>query len=183
MIVRISELRQAIVVRPRLLALVYRRVEIDEVPAGLPGGLHEDFDIALTVEGAGIAAGRVVIDDGVDIGGLAPPHAFEVDAEGGPHRSARDVEGKRGGGDPIRSLPLAPVGIDPDVVHAPEIVWHRESEFGAARIVRLGLRDDARLLLPAGARHAIADDRVPVQRVGLAGRKAAATDSHRLVYP
>src|SRR5262245_58688315 len=96
MVVRIGELGQAVIIRPGLLALVDCRIEIDEMPAGLPGRLHHDLDVALAVEGAGVAAHRVVVDHGVDVGGLAPAHALEMDPERGPHRPARHVERQRG---------------------------------------------------------------------------------------
>src|SRR3954452_6709413 len=68
MIVGEGELRQAVIVRPRLLALVDRGIEIDEMPARLAGGLHDDLDVALAVEAAGIARDRVVVDQRVDVG-------------------------------------------------------------------------------------------------------------------
>src|SRR5262249_45536342 len=80
-IVREGELRQPVVVGPRLLALVDRRVEVDEVPAGLAGRLHDDLDVALAVEAAGIARDRVVVDQRVDVGGLAPAAALDVHPE------------------------------------------------------------------------------------------------------
>src|SRR4051794_37700720 len=122
MIVRVGKLGKAVIVRARFLALVDRRVEIDEMPPGLAGRLHEDFDVALAVEGAGIAAGRVVVDDGVDVGGLAPAHAFEVDAEGGADRATRYVEGQRGRRNPERPVVLAGPGRDPERVRAAEVV-------------------------------------------------------------
>src|SRR4051812_1345037 len=100
MVLREGQLRQPVVVRTGLPALVDRRIEIDEVPARLAGGLHHDLDVALAVEGAGIARNRVVVDHGVDIGGLAPADPLEVDAEGRPGRAAPDVERKCGRGDP-----------------------------------------------------------------------------------
>src|SRR5262249_62260867 len=100
MVVGESELRQAIIVRPRFLALVDRRVEIDEMPAGLAGRLHDDLDIALAVEAAGIARDRVVVDQRVDVGGLAPAAALDMDPEGGPGRTAGDIERQGGGRDP-----------------------------------------------------------------------------------
>src|SRR5262249_28157510 len=90
--VGVGQLGQAGDVRPHLAASINGRVEIDEVPAGLAGRLHHDLDVALAVEGAGVAADRVVVDHRVDVGGLRPAHAHEVDAERGAHRSAGDVE-------------------------------------------------------------------------------------------
>src|ERR1700693_4035152 len=72
MLLRISEWRHAEVVRSRLLALVDARIEIDEVPAGFSGRLHDDFDVTLAIEGADVAAGRIIVDQRVDIGSLAP---------------------------------------------------------------------------------------------------------------
>src|SRR5229473_2568527 len=36
-------------------AFVDSRIEVDEMPAGLAGGLHDQLDVALAVEGTGIA--------------------------------------------------------------------------------------------------------------------------------
>src|SRR5262249_20103384 len=69
MILVARQLRQAVVDRPRLLALVDRRIKVDVVPAGFPGRLHEDLNIALAVEAAGITAVAIVVDDRVDVGG------------------------------------------------------------------------------------------------------------------
>src|SRR6202040_2292815 len=93
----------AVIDRPRLLALVDRRVKIDVVPAGLSGRLHDDLDVALAVEAARIAAVAVVIDDRVDVGGLAPTDTFEMDPERGLDRPAGDIERQRRRGDPPRS--------------------------------------------------------------------------------
>src|SRR5262245_43851543 len=92
MVVRIGQLWKAVVVRPRLFALVDGGIEIDEMPAGLAGRLHENFDVALAVERAGIAARGVVVDHRIDVGGLAPPHAFEMDPEGCACRPARNIK-------------------------------------------------------------------------------------------
>src|SRR5271168_2257358 len=73
-----GELRQAVIDWSGLLAFIDRRIEIDEVPAGLAGGLHEDLDIALAVEAAGIAAVAVVVDHSIDVGCFAPAHALEM---------------------------------------------------------------------------------------------------------
>src|SRR5205085_9564053 len=102
-IILVGELRNAEVVRPRFLTLVDARIEIDEMPARLAGGLHDQLDIALAVEGAGVADIAVVVDQMNDIGGLAPAHALEVNAERGADRAAGDIERKRGGLDPIRA--------------------------------------------------------------------------------
>src|SRR5262245_56809175 len=52
MIIRIAELRDAKVERPRFLALVDGGIEVDEVPARLAAGLEEDLDVALAGTGA-----------------------------------------------------------------------------------------------------------------------------------
>src|SRR5690348_1702813 len=59
---RIGELRDAEIVRPRFVALVDAGIEIDEMPAGLASRLHDQLDIALAVESAGIADVIVVVD-------------------------------------------------------------------------------------------------------------------------
>src|SRR5216683_4923560 len=83
MILRIGELRDAEVVGPRLGAFVDAWIEIDEMPAGLAGGLHDKLHIALAVEGARIADIVVVVDQMVDVGGLGPAHALEMKPERG----------------------------------------------------------------------------------------------------
>src|SRR3954447_26531198 len=55
MVVVPGELRDAEIVRPRLLTFVDARIEIDEVPAGLAGRLQDHLDIALAVEATGVA--------------------------------------------------------------------------------------------------------------------------------
>src|SRR6266566_3714482 len=87
MVVRERELRDAEIVRPCLGAFVDAGVEIDVVHAGRAGGPHDDLDIALAVEGADIAGVAVVVDDVVEVGGLGPADAFEMDREGRPGRS------------------------------------------------------------------------------------------------
>src|SRR5271163_2320539 len=109
-----GELRQAVIDWSGLLAFVDRRIEIDEVPAGLAGGLHEDLDIALAVEAAGIAAVAVVVDHGVDIGGFAPAHALEMNLERSLDRPVRDIERQRRRRDPECSgLPISSGGVRP----------------------------------------------------------------------
>src|SRR5262245_62604196 len=92
MIVVPGELRDAEIVRPRLLALVDAGIEIDEVPAGLAGRLHDHLDVALAVEAAGIADIGVVVDDMHDVGGLGPARALQVNAELGAGGSAANIE-------------------------------------------------------------------------------------------
>src|SRR5271168_682284 len=86
-----GELRQAVIDWSGLLAFVDCWIEIDEVPAGLAGGVHEDLDIALAVEAAGIAAVAVVVDHRVDVGGFAPAHTFEMNLERSLDRPAGEA--------------------------------------------------------------------------------------------
>src|SRR5262245_5368681 len=92
MIMRIAELRNAKVQRPRFLALVDGGIEVDEVPARLAARLEEDLHVALAVKGAGVADIVVVVDDRVDVCGLRPTHALQVNLERGARRPARHVE-------------------------------------------------------------------------------------------
>src|SRR5262245_55098114 len=103
MIIRIAELRDAKVQRPRFLALVDGGIEVDEVPARLAARLEEDLHVALAVKGAGVADIVVVVDDRVDVRGLRPAHALQMDLERRACRPARDVERKRIRCDPMRS--------------------------------------------------------------------------------
>src|SRR5262245_11634223 len=100
MVVVPGELRDAEIVRPCLLALVNTRIEIDEVPAGLAGRLHDDLDVALAVEATGVADIGVVIDHVHDVGGLGPARALQVNAKFGARGPAPDVERQGGRLDP-----------------------------------------------------------------------------------
>ena len=152
------------------------------MPARIAGGLHDQLDIALAVEGAGIADIAVVVDQVDDIGGLAPAHALEVDAERGADRAARDIEREGRRLDPIRAgLLLAAAHVDAQPVLAAEVVGHLELECGRALRVGGGLGDRGRGSLPAGSGHAVADDAGPVELVGLARLKAFAAHHHRLL--
>src|SRR5215204_1695874 len=176
MIVRKGELRQAVIVRPCLLALIDRGIEIDEMPARLAGRLHDDFDITLTIEGAGIAADRVVVDHGVNVGGLAPADTLEVNLERCAGRPACDIERQRSRSNPEGASFFAAAGVDPKVVHAAEIVRRLEAELSAAGGVGFCLGDRACYLFPASAGHSITNDRIPIELVSLAGLKAGAGD-------
>src|SRR6266702_2444432 len=103
MVVVPGELRDAEIVRPRLLALVDAGIEIDEVPPGLAGRLHDHLDVALTVEAAGVADIGVVVDHVHDVGGLGPAGALQVDAELGAGGPAPDIERQRRRLDPERA--------------------------------------------------------------------------------
>src|SRR5277367_762297 len=117
-----GELRQAVIDRPRLLALVDGRIQIDEVPTGLAGGLHEDLDIALAVEAAGIAAVAVVVDHGVDIRGFAPAHTFEMNLERSLDRPAGNIERQRRRRDPeCSSLAISGAVVRPKPVGSAKI--------------------------------------------------------------
>jgi hypothetical protein len=47
----------------------------------LADGLHDQLNIALAVEGAGVADVAVVVDYVHDVGGLAPANPLEVNTE------------------------------------------------------------------------------------------------------
>src|SRR5262249_22028269 len=157
MIVVPGELRNAEIVRPRLLAFVDAGIEIDEVPAGLAGRLHDHLDVALAVEAAAVADIGVVVDDMHDVGGLGPARALQVNAKLGAGGSAPDIERQRGRLDPERAGLLALAAhIDPQAMRAAKVVGHREGELGAAALVRARLRYHLRALLPAAAADAVA---------------------------
>src|SRR6516164_5264488 len=101
MVLRIGELRDAEIVRPRLGSFVDAGIKVDEMPAGLAGSLHDQFHIALAVEGAGIADIIVVIDHVIDVGGLGPAYALEVNPECGVGRTAAHVHRQRCRLDPV----------------------------------------------------------------------------------
>src|SRR5262249_40540466 len=80
-VIRIGQLRDLEVQRPGFLGVVDGGVEIDEVPPRLTGRLEEDLDVALAIEGAGIADIVVVVVDRVDVGRLGPAHALQMNLE------------------------------------------------------------------------------------------------------
>src|SRR5271165_2708956 len=83
MIGRVGELRDQKVPRPLLFTAVDRRVEVDEMPAWIARRLQRDLDIALAVEGAGIADIAVVEDDSVDVD-IVQPTPFKCKVNGVP---------------------------------------------------------------------------------------------------
>src|SRR5438874_3382193 len=117
-----------------------------------------------------------------DVGGFAPAHALEVNAERGADRAAGNIERKRGGFDPIRAgFFLAVAQVDAQSVLAAEVVGYLELEFGFALRVRRGLGDRGRRSLPAGSGHAVADDAGPVEFIGLARLETFAAHHYRLL--
>src|SRR5262249_12066304 len=108
MVVGIGELRDFEVLRPRFLALVDRRIKVDEMPARLNGPLEEDFDVTLAIKRESIADVIVVIDDRVDVGGFRPADALQMDLECGTRRASADVERERVRGDPMHCGLLLP---------------------------------------------------------------------------
>lgn len=89
---RKGELWQSEVERSSLAALADRGMEVDELPARLAGGVQGEFSVTPAVEAAAIADVSVVIDQRVDVRGLAPAHALEVDAEERSRRTMRNVQ-------------------------------------------------------------------------------------------
>src|SRR5262249_47446091 len=118
MVVREGELRDAEIVRPRLGAFVDARIEVDIVHPGRAGGLHENLYIALAVEGADISRVVVVVDNMVDVGGLRPAAALEMDRESGAGRSARDIDGQRRWLDPVATEFFPSTNVDPKPMRA-----------------------------------------------------------------
>src|SRR5258706_9211125 len=94
MIVSVSQLRDAEIVRPGLNAFVDSGVEIDEVHARRAGRFHENLDIALAVEGTDVARVVVVVDHVIDIGGILTSSAPDGDSERNtrPGGTPRDPE-------------------------------------------------------------------------------------------
>src|SRR5439155_23703315 len=103
--------------------------EIDEMPARRAGRFDRDLDIALAVEGAGIADIAVVVDESVDVGGLGPADALQMDREGGAHRPAADIKRQCCRCDPICPGSFRRSGVDPQAVRTAEIVRNLEAEF------------------------------------------------------
>src|SRR6185312_3814129 len=60
------------------LSVVDRGIKIDEVPAALPRGMDLHHDVSLGVEAARVAEIRVVDDDRIDVAGLTPTAALDV---------------------------------------------------------------------------------------------------------
>src|SRR5262245_18675653 len=101
MVLRVGQLGDTEIVWSRLGALVNAGVEIDEMPTRRASRLDRDLDIALAVEGAGIANIAVVVDQRVNVGSLGPADALQMDRKGGAHRPAANIERQRRRCDPV----------------------------------------------------------------------------------
>ena len=83
MVILGSQLRDTeIVDLVHVLTLIDTGVQVNKVPAGFACRRKVNGNISLTIEAAGIAKVGVVIDKGIDISRLRPPHPFEVDSDG-----------------------------------------------------------------------------------------------------
>jgi hypothetical protein len=76
-----GQLRAQKVSRLLLFTAVDRGIQVDEMPAGIARCLQRDRDIALAVEGAGVADLAVVVDDSVDVRGLGPADTLQMHGE------------------------------------------------------------------------------------------------------
>src|SRR5260370_25597754 len=141
---RVSKLWDQKVPRPLLFAAVDRGIEIDEMPAEIARRLQRDLDIALAVEGAGVADIAVVVNDSVDIRGLGPAGAFQMHGEGRAGRAALDIERQRGGLDPQTSRLVLGAILDRERVRTAEVVGNGEMKFDTARSIGHRLGDGSR---------------------------------------
>src|SRR5271155_2594496 len=180
MVGRVSELRDQKVPGPLLLAAVDRRIKVHEMPPEIARRQQGDLDIALAVEGAGVADIAVVEDDGIDIRGFGPADALQMHGEGRTWRAVLDIERKRGGLDPKASRLRLSAVLDRERMRAAEVVGNGEMEFDMTRWVRHRLGDGSRCFVPATAPHAVADDRGPLERIALARCEAGPAYHHRL---
>src|SRR5579862_8816599 len=121
MIVRVGQLRGRIVVGSAFGAFVNARIEIDEMPAGIAGGLEKYLHVALAVEAAGVADVTVVVHYMIDIGGLGPSDAFEVNGKRRSDASPRHIERERLGDDQERADLVARVRREDKRVRPAEI--------------------------------------------------------------
>jgi hypothetical protein len=97
-----------------------------------------------------------------------------MNPESGAHRPARDIEGQRRGRDPERPGLRGAAGIGRKPMRAAEVVGRLELELDMTGGIRCRLGNHAGGFLPAEAGHAIAGERRPLERRGLAGRKSVA---------
>src|SRR5258708_4422814 len=106
----------------------------------------------MAVEAARIAAVAVVVDDRIDVGGLAPADSFEMDPERGFDRSAGDIERQRRRSDP-EGAGLAGGGrVGPQPVGSAKVVRRLEMKFHVAGRIGGGPGGDARTPFPAPRR-------------------------------
>src|SRR5215204_2666368 len=77
----IRQLRDTEIVRPDLGAFIDAGVEIDEMPSGFAGGLHDQLNVALAVERAGVPDIAVVIDYMDNVGSFAPADSLQMNSE------------------------------------------------------------------------------------------------------
>ena len=109
---------------------------------GRAGRLEENLDVALAVEGAGVADVAVVVDHVIDVGCFRPADAFEMDRERGADRAADDIERQCGRLDPMRADLLPAAGVNPKSVRATKIVRRIELEGDASGRIGPGFGDD-----------------------------------------
>ena len=116
MIIGVRELRNAKIQWPRFLALIDCGIEVDEVPAGLAGRFKQNFHVALAVKGARVADVAVVIDHRVNVSGLGPAHALQVELEGSTCRPSAHVERQCAWRDPMHRCSLACTHVHPEAM-------------------------------------------------------------------
>src|SRR5215212_4296894 len=151
------------------------------MPSGFAGGPHDQFNVALAVERAGVPDIAVVIDYMDNIRSFAPTHALQMNPKRRADRAAADVKRQGRGLDPEVPDLLAARGFNSERMRTAEIVRRIEAEFGATLDVGPSFGDYIRCLLPAAPGHAVADDTAPIKLEVLAWRKAFAVDRHGLI--
>src|SRR5215204_7792029 len=146
MVLSIRQLWDPEIVRPRLGAFVDAGVEIDEMPSGFASGLHDQLNVALAVERAGVPDIAVVIDYMDNVGGFAPADALQMNSERRADRATADVKRQGRGLDPEVTGLLAARGINTERMRTAQIVRHIEAELGAT--LRVGSAFGERLSPP-----------------------------------
>src|SRR5215203_3523636 len=176
MVLSIRQLWDPEIVRPRLGAFVDAGVEIDEMPYGFAGGLHDQLNVTLAVKRAGISDVAVVIDYMDNVGSFAPADALQMNSKRRADRAAADVKRQGRGLDPEVSGLAAARGLNTERMRTAQIVRHIKAEFRATLGVGPRFGDNLRCLLPAAPGHSIADDTAPVELEVLVRRKTFAAD-------
>src|SRR5215203_2912620 len=178
----IRQLRDTEIVRPDLGAFIDAGVEIDEMPSGFAGGLHDQLNVALAVERAGVPDITVVIDDMDNVGSLAPADTLQMNSERRADRAAADIKRQGRGLDPEVTGLLAARGLNTERMRTAEVVRHIEAELGASLRVGSAFGDNVCRLLPAAPGHTVADDTAPIELEVFVWRKAFAADRHGLIH-
>src|SRR6185369_13069310 len=98
-------------------------------PARFAGRLHDQLDVTLAVERAGVANVAVVVDHVDDVGRLAPANALQMNSKRGADWATADVEWQCRRLDPEVSGLLTVSRFYAQLMRPAQVVRHVEAKF------------------------------------------------------